>query len=64
MSKPHGRFAIIDEKQLMFMLLDDKTIHPTYDVAIWLSSEFFAKSMGQMFELAWNNFSPLSKVRV
>lgn len=63
MSKPHGRFAVIDEKQLMFMLLDDKTVHPNYDVAVWLASDYFAKTMGQMFELAWSNFTPLSKVK-
>lgn len=60
----NGRFAIIDAEQLMFMLLDDKSVHPNYDVAVWLSSEFFAKAMEQMFELAWKQFTPLSKVRV
>ncbi len=64
MNKPHGRFAIIDDKQLMLMLLDDKSVHPNYDVGIWLSSDFFAKSMGHMFDLAWSNFTPISKVRV
>ena len=48
----------------MFMLLDDKTVHPNYDVAIWLASDFFAKSIGQMFELAWGNFTPISKLKV
>lgn len=64
MPKPHGRFAVIDEKQLMFMLLDDKTVHPNYDVAVWLASDYFAKSVGQMFELAWNQFTPLSKIKM
>jgi len=63
LNKPHGRFALVDEKQLMFMLLDDKTVHPNYDLAVWFASDFFAKSMGNMFELAWNNFTPLSKVK-
>lgn len=64
MNKSHGRFTVVDDKQLMFMLLDDKTVHPNYDVAVWLSSEFFAKSLGQMFELAWSNFTPLSKIKI
>ncbi|MDP3966039.1 MAG: helix-turn-helix domain-containing protein, partial [archaeon] len=38
----NGRFTIVDSKELMFMLLDDKSVHPNYDVAIWLSTEFFA----------------------
>ena len=63
MNKPHGRFALIDEKQMMLMVLDDEKTHPNYDVAVWLASDYFAKSMGQMSELAWNNFTPLSKVK-
>lgn len=59
-----GRFAVVDSKELMFMLLDDKTVHPNYDVAVWLSTDYFAKSMEQMFEAAWNEFTPLNKVNV
>ncbi|MBI2632226.1 TrmB family transcriptional regulator [Candidatus Pacearchaeota archaeon] len=58
----NGRFAIIDSEELMFMLLDDKTVHPNYDVAVWLSSEYFALALEQMFEVAWKEFVPLSKV--
>jgi len=63
MNKSHGRFTIVDDKQIMFMLLDDKSVHPNYDVAVWLASDYFAKSMTSMFELAWSNFTPISKVR-
>lgn len=64
LNKPHGRFSIIDDEQMMFMLLDDKTVHPNYDVAVWISSGFFAKSLSQMFNLAWKEFTPLNKVKV
>ena len=60
----NGRFAVVDSEEVLFMLLDDKSVHPNYDVAVWLSTEFFAKTLEQMFELAWNEFTPLSKVRV
>ena len=63
-SKPHGRFAIVDSSQLLFMLLDDKTVHPNYDVAVWLSTALFAQSLEQMFELSWKGFTPLSKVKI
>ncbi|MBS3073858.1 TrmB family transcriptional regulator [Candidatus Pacearchaeota archaeon] len=59
-----ARFAIVDGEQLMFMLLDDGQVHPTYDVGVWISTPFFAAAMEKMFELAWKNFTPLSKVRV
>lgn len=59
-----GRFAIVDSENLMFMLLDDKTVHPNYDVAVWLSTDYLASAMEQMFESAWNNFVPLSKLSI
>ncbi len=59
-----GRFAIVDSEQLMFMLTDDKSIHPNYDVAVWISTDYFAQVMEQLFELSWREFTPLSKVRI
>jgi len=59
-----GRFAIIDAGQLMFMLTDDATVHPNYDVAVWISTEYFAQVLDQMFELTWNEFTPLSKLKI
>ena len=56
----NGRFIVVDAEELMFMLLDDKTVHPNYDVAVWISTEFFARALEQMFELAWGNFLPLN----
>jgi sugar-specific transcriptional regulator TrmB len=58
-----GRFIVVDSSEVMFMLLDDKTVHPNYDVAVWLSTEYFAKTLEQIFEVAWNEFAPLGKVK-
>lgn len=52
----NARFAVIDSTQVMFMLLDDKSVHPNYDIAVWLSTEYFAKALENMFALAWNDF--------
>ncbi|MAG38067.1 hypothetical protein CMI45_01620 [Candidatus Pacearchaeota archaeon] len=57
-----GRFAIVDSEQLMFMLLDDKTVHPNYDVGVWLSTGFLAQSLEQLFESSWKNFGNISAV--
>ena len=51
-----ARFTIIDSNQVMFMLLDDEKIHPSYDIGVWINTEFFAKTLEQMFELAWAKF--------
>lgn len=61
--KPMGRFAVVDSNQVLFMLLDDKSVHPNYDVAVWLSTEFLAKALEDMFEIAWNEFNPVSKIK-
>ncbi|MEK6968476.1 MAG: helix-turn-helix domain-containing protein, partial [Nanoarchaeota archaeon] len=37
-----ARFCIIDGKELMFMIIDDKEVHPSYDVGIWVNTPFFA----------------------
>ncbi|HTZ41994.1 MAG TPA: helix-turn-helix domain-containing protein [Candidatus Omnitrophota bacterium] len=50
-----ARFVIIDSSQLMFMLLDDEKFHPSYDVGIWINTEFFAQALEQFFELAWKD---------
>ena len=51
--KFRARFAIVDGQQLLLLLLDDEKVHPNYDVAIWLSTDFFASAMEQLFEVAW-----------
>ena len=60
----NARFAVVDANQLMFMLLDDTTTHPNYDVAVWLSTPFFANAMNSMVGKSWGTFTPLSKVKV
>ena len=57
--KMRARFAIVDSNQLLFMILDDEEVHPSYDVAIWLSTDFFAAAMEQMFEAAWKGFKAI-----
>jgi len=45
---PQARFVSIDNKEFLFMTRDD-TVHPEYDNAIWVNSEFFAKSLNEIF---------------
>ncbi len=48
-----ARFCVIDQNQLMFMLLDDSSVHPTYDVGVWVNTALFSNAMKDLFELAW-----------
>ncbi|MFH2021138.1 MAG: helix-turn-helix domain-containing protein, partial [archaeon] len=40
-----ARFCVVDDNQVTIMLTDDKEVHPSYDLAIWMNSPYFAKSM-------------------
>ena len=55
----NARFMVVDSEQLMFMLLNDNEVHPSYDIGIWLNTEFFAQALESLFELAWKNFKPI-----
>ncbi|MBN2459399.1 TrmB family transcriptional regulator [Candidatus Woesearchaeota archaeon] len=48
-----ARFTIVDSKELIFMVMDDADVHPTYDIGIWINTPFFAGALEDMFELAW-----------
>ncbi|MBI3033192.1 TrmB family transcriptional regulator [Candidatus Woesearchaeota archaeon] len=50
-----ARFCIVDGKELVFMVLDDQDVHPTYDIGIWVNTPFFANAMQDLFNLAWTN---------
>ena len=57
-----GRFAIVDGKELVFMVLDDTEVHPTYDVGIWVNTPFFATALNNLFEVAWDGMTPSEQV--
>lgn len=53
-----ARFILIDGKELMFMLLNDAEVHPTYDTGIWINSGFFVSAMENMFTSLWQKSKP------
>ena len=48
-----ARFVIVDGKQVLFMLNDDKDVHPTYDLGMWVTTPYFAGALQTMFDAAW-----------
>jgi sugar-specific transcriptional regulator TrmB len=57
-----ARFVIVDSSELIFMLLDDEKVHPSYDIGIWVNTPYFAQALEQLFELAWRELEPAEKV--
>ncbi len=54
-----ARFCIVDGKELVFMVLNDSEVHPTYDVGIWVNTPFFASALDGLFDVAWKNMKPV-----
>ena len=54
-----GRFIIVDGKELIFMVLDDEEVHPTYDIGIWINTPFFSSALQNLFDIAWKSLKKL-----
>src|SRR3989344_2840522 len=63
-NKLAGRFMIVDGKQVMFMVMDDDKVHPTYDIGVWVTTPYFASTLDNFFGSALKETSPLAKVKV
>ncbi len=60
-NKLNARFCIVDGKDLMFMVMNDDDVHPTYDVGIWVNTPYFAAAMENMFDIAWKDMDSADK---
>ncbi len=49
-----ARFCVVDRKEALFFVSNDKDVHETYDSAVWISTPFFAEAFGTMFDSLWN----------
>ena len=56
-----ARFVVVDSNQIVFMLMDDSEVHPTYDIGIWINTPFFSSALAELFELAWKE---MKKIKV
>lgn len=50
----NARFCIVDNKELMFMIMDDEEVHPTYDIGVWINTPYFASALNGLFEATWS----------
>jgi sugar-specific transcriptional regulator TrmB len=48
-----GRFILVDGKEMIFMVTDDKDVHPSYDTGMWINSPYFVSLMKDIFETMW-----------
>tara|TARA_Y100000031_G_scaffold156682_1_gene212374 strand:- start:8633 stop:9406 length:774 start_codon:yes stop_codon:yes gene_type:complete len=50
-TKLNSRFVVVDNKHVMFMMVDDSLIAPAYDAGVWFESEMIGSALGKMFEV-------------
>ena len=50
-----SRFCLVDRKEALFFISNDKDVHETYDSAVWISTPFFAEAFGTMFDSVWKD---------
>jgi len=48
-----ARFCVVDGKEVLFMVMDDEKVHPTYDVGIWVNTPYFSSALEELFSLSW-----------
>ena len=58
-----GRFIVVDGKEIIFMLMDDSEVHPTYDIGIWINTPFFSATVENLFEAAWKSMKEVKVVK-
>lgn len=61
LSKPESRFCVVDNKEALFMLMNDADVHPNFDAGLCVSSPFLAQSMAGMVDIAWQGLEPAEK---
>jgi len=59
MESIQARFCMVDQKQFLFMLMDDKEVHPGYDLGVWVNTPYFTKAVKDMFRDSWKNAKPV-----
>lgn len=52
-TKVNSRFVTIDGNDVVFMVLNDKEVHPSYDLGIWVKTPYFTKAMDGLFDHVW-----------
>lgn len=61
-SDSKARFTVVDGKEVIFMVMNDTEVHPTYDIGIWVNTPFFAAALEDLFEQAWKNMKTAKAV--
>ncbi|MBI4152828.1 TrmB family transcriptional regulator [Candidatus Woesearchaeota archaeon] len=48
-----ARFCVVDDKELLLFLTDDKDVHKSYDCAVWIEAPYFVDYFSTLFDKEW-----------
>ena len=48
-----ARFCVVDGNEIMYMMMHDDKVHPSYDIGIWVNTPYFASAMENLLNLSW-----------
>jgi HTH-type transcriptional regulator, sugar sensing transcriptional regulator len=54
-----ARFVLVDSNELLFMTANDKDIHESYDIGIWVNTPFFASALENLFNMSWGKLAKI-----
>ncbi|NQV08615.1 hypothetical protein HQ529_02040, partial [Candidatus Woesearchaeota archaeon] len=61
-TETNARFCVVDGKEVIFMVMNDQEVHPTYDIGVWVNTPFFASALSELFDLAWKGMKTAKEV--
>ena len=53
--KNNARFCMIDNSEILFFLTDDKSVHKSYDSAVWVEAPLFIDYFDSIFDKEWKS---------
>jgi sugar-specific transcriptional regulator TrmB len=61
-SASKARFCIVDKSEVIFMVMDDAEVHPTYDVGVWINTPFFSNALENLYDVSWKSLKPAKDI--
>ena len=52
-TKNDARFCIVDNKELLLVMTEDKKVHKDYDCGIWIDASYFVDYFAKLFDNEW-----------
>ncbi len=55
-----ARFCIVDNKEIIFMILGEESVHPSYEVGVWVNTPVFTTALVSMFNTVFEQSKALT----